>query len=92
MEAKGLLYVVERIKTKIILSLGYRGSVGPRLSTFRLPAPTPCQPASAPAYTANMTLLPLNSGRFVLRDVPSNMNYLAQCMQKLMVNSDYISA
>ena len=35
---------------------------------------------------------PLNSGRFVLRDVPSNMNYLAQCRQKLMVNSDYISA
>ena len=34
MEAKGLLYVVERIKTKIILSLGYRGSSGSAAEHF----------------------------------------------------------
>ena len=31
--------------------------VAPRLSTFRLTAPTSCQPASAAAYTANISLI-----------------------------------
>ena len=31
--------------------------VAPRLSIFRLTAPTALQPASAPAYTANMSII-----------------------------------
>ena len=51
---------------KSVPSMGYGVElpVAPRLSTFRLTAPTSCQPASAVAYMANISCV---VSRFQLR-------------------------